>query len=80
MGMANAQRTLHYIRVITEFVAQKEYQDVVQIFGIMNEALITTIGTEQLTAFYREAHDMIRGITGLGEGNGPYMCVERSAV
>ena len=24
---------------------------------------------------YLKAHDMIRGITGIGEGNGPYMVI-----
>lgn len=48
MGMANAQRTLNYIRIITEFISQDEWKDVVVMFGIINEALITTIGTDEL--------------------------------
>jgi len=48
MGMANAQRTLNYIRIITEFISQAEWKDVVPMFGIVNEALITTIGTAEL--------------------------------
>ena len=48
MGMANAQRTLNYIRIITEFISQDEWKDVVVTFGIINEALITTIGTDEL--------------------------------
>ncbi|KAF9008570.1 glycoside hydrolase [Hymenopellis radicata] len=75
MGIANAQRALNYIRIITEFVSQPEYQDVVQMFGIMNEAIINTIGRDALTSFYREAHDMIRGITGVGEGKGFYISI-----
>ncbi|KAF7306449.1 Glycoside hydrolase family 5 protein [Mycena indigotica] len=71
MGMANAQRALDCIRVITEFIAQEQYQDVVQIFGVVNEALMSTIGREQLGAFYIHTHDMIRGITGIGKG--PYI-------
>jgi glucan 1,3-beta-glucosidase len=50
MGIANAQRTLNYIRIITEFISQDQYKDVVPMFGIINEALITTIGTDQLTS------------------------------
>ncbi|KAF9018269.1 glycoside hydrolase, partial [Hymenopellis radicata] len=73
MGIANAQRALNYIRIITEFVSQPEYQDVVQMFGIMNEAIINTIGRDALTSFYHEAHDLIRGITGVGEGKGFYI-------
>jgi hypothetical protein len=29
MGIANAQRTLTYLRVITQFVSQEAYRDVV---------------------------------------------------
>lgn len=75
MGLANAQRALDYMRIITEFVSQPEYQDVVQMFGVMNEAIIAVIGRDALTSFYREAHDMIRGITGVGEGKGFYISI-----
>ncbi|KAG6917252.1 hypothetical protein DXG01_003284 [Tephrocybe rancida] len=75
MGIANAQRALEYIRVFTEFISQPQYKDVVPIFGIMNEAGLTTIGRSQLTSFYLEAHSMIRSITGTGEGNGPYISI-----
>lgn len=75
MGYANAQRTLDYIRTITEFVSQPEYLDLIPVFSIVNEALVSTIGRDQMTSFYLQAHDMIRGITGLGEGNGPYMAI-----
>jgi glucan 1,3-beta-glucosidase len=50
MGIANAQRTLDYIRIITEFISQAEYQDVVPMFGIVNEALVSTIGQSELTS------------------------------
>lgn len=50
MGLANAQRTLDYIRIITEFISQPEYRNVVPMFGIVNEALVTTIGKSQLTS------------------------------
>lgn len=49
MGMANAQRAMNYIRIITEFISQPEYSDVVPMFSIMNEALITVIGTTELS-------------------------------
>ena len=48
MGMANAQRTLNYIRIITEFISQDEWKDVVVTFGIVNEPLIQMIGTDEL--------------------------------
>ncbi|KAF8970877.1 glycoside hydrolase family 5 protein [Flammula alnicola] len=75
MGLANAERTLYYIRVLTEFISQPEYRDLVPIFGIVNEALVSLIGMESITSFYLRAHDMIRNITGLGEGHGPYIAI-----
>jgi glucan 1,3-beta-glucosidase len=48
MGMANAQRMMNYIRIITEFISQDKWKDVVLAFGIINEALITTIGKDEL--------------------------------
>ncbi|TDL22966.1 glycoside hydrolase [Rickenella mellea] len=75
MGMANAQRTLDYIRIITEFISQPQYAHVVPMFGIINEVLFTTIGKDQITSFYLQVHEMIRGITGIGEGHGPYISI-----
>ncbi|KAJ6597891.1 glycoside hydrolase superfamily [Mycena sp. CBHHK59/15] len=76
MGVANAQRTLDYIRIITEFISQPEYRDVVPMFGIINEALMSTIGRDQLTSLYlpRGAQHDPR-ITGLGAGNGPFISI-----
>jgi glucan 1,3-beta-glucosidase len=68
MGIANAQRSLDYIRFITEFISQPEYINLVPIFGIVNEALLGIIGIDSLSRFYLEAHNMIRNITGVGEG------------
>lgn len=75
MGLANAQRALDYIRIITEFISQPEWVSVVPVFSIVNEALVSTIGTDQITTFYLLAHDMIRNITGYGEGHGPYIAI-----
>ncbi|KAJ7134035.1 glycoside hydrolase family 5 protein [Mycena crocata] len=75
MGVANAQRALDVIRIISEFIAQPEYQDVVGMFGIVNEALMQVIGRPVITSFYLEAHRMIREITGLGAGKGPYISI-----
>ncbi|EKM81294.1 hypothetical protein AGABI1DRAFT_72198 [Agaricus bisporus var. burnettii JB137-S8] len=75
MGYANAQRAMEYMRVITEFISQPAYKDVVVMFGVVNEALANTIGADVLTSFYLEVHDMMRGITGKGAGNGPYMSI-----
>lgn len=71
MGLANAERTLYYIRVLTEFISQPEYRNLIPAFGIINEALVDSIGKDAITSFYLKAHDMIRSITGFGEGNGP---------
>jgi hypothetical protein len=49
MGVANAQRTLNYIQIITEFISQPEWQPVAQIFGVINEPLVNTIGMDQMT-------------------------------
>ncbi|EJT98402.1 glycoside hydrolase [Dacryopinax primogenitus] len=73
MGIANAQRALAYIRTLAEFVSQPEYSQVVQYFGVVNEALVDTIGQPQMQTFYLEAYTMIRNITGLGQGNGPFI-------
>ncbi|KAJ8594245.1 glycoside hydrolase family 5 protein [Rhizopogon salebrosus TDB-379] len=75
MGVANAQRALDYIRIITEFISQPEWVDVVPVFSIVNEALVSEIGTDQITSFYLLAHDTIRNITGYGEGHGPYIAI-----
>jgi glucan 1,3-beta-glucosidase len=50
MGIANAQRALNYIRIITEFISQPEWKDVVPVFGIMNEARLDKIGKDMLTS------------------------------
>ena len=52
MGLANAERMLDYIRIIAEFISQPEYRDVVQMFGIINEAVDGTIGQNQISALY----------------------------
>lgn len=75
MGVANAERALEYIRVIAEFISQAEYQPVVPLFSIVNEPLLATIGKDTLTTFYLRAHDMIRNITGIGEGHGPFIAI-----
>ena len=49
MGVANADRTFGYIRVLAEFISQHQYEDVVQMFGVINEPLLGIIGRDQLT-------------------------------
>ncbi|EJD40547.1 glycoside hydrolase [Auricularia subglabra TFB-10046 SS5] len=72
MGYANVQRGLGYIRYITEFISQPQYSNVVTMFGIVNEP---TADVDALRNFYLEAHDVIRSITGFGEGKGPFISI-----
>lgn len=37
MGIANAQRTLNYVRILVEFINQPEYHNVVPMFGVVSE-------------------------------------------
>ena len=47
--MANAERALNYIRIITEFISQPEYTNIVPMFSIMNEPVTGVIGDTELT-------------------------------
>jgi glucan 1,3-beta-glucosidase len=49
MGVANAQRSLDYIRILTEFISQPQYKNVVTMFGITNEPEGSSIGQDALT-------------------------------
>lgn len=71
MGIANAERALYYLRIFTQFISQPEYKDLILILGIVNEPGVDTIGMDSITSFNLKAHDMIRSITGYGDGNGP---------
>ncbi|KAK4047108.1 hypothetical protein OIO90_006310 [Microbotryomycetes sp. JL221] len=73
MGIANAQRTLEIIRTITQFISQPEYKNVVPMFSIMNEPYGPTIGIDTLRHFYLETYNMMRGMTGFGKDNGPWI-------
>ncbi|THH07807.1 hypothetical protein EW145_g3127 [Phellinidium pouzarii] len=75
MGFANAQRMLEYIRVIAEFISQQEYNDLIPMFGIINEPLTGIIGQDQISNFYLQAYDMIRNITGTGERKGAFISI-----
>ncbi|KAH7927098.1 glycoside hydrolase family 5 protein [Leucogyrophana mollusca] len=73
MGLANAQRSLDYIRIIAEFISQPEYRDVVVMFGITNEPQGTLVGQDALSRYYMQAYNNVREASGIGEGNGPYV-------
>ena len=59
MGLANAQRTLNYIRIFTEFICQPEYANVIPMFGILNEPIMLNIGKETLTSLCVTAYGRI---------------------
>lgn len=75
MGIANAQRTLEYIRTLTQFISQPQYSDVVQMFCVLNEPFIPDITAAPMESFYTEVYDVIREVTGLGAGKGPWMVI-----
>ncbi|KAI9509662.1 exo-beta-1,3-glucanase [Russula earlei] len=71
MGLANAQRSLDYIRILAEFISQPQYKDVVTMFGITNEPQGPTIGINSLSRYYLQAYNNVRLAGGTGAGNGP---------
>ena len=60
MGLANAQRTLTYLRILVEFVSQAQYREVVPIVGIVNEILWSAIGDTGVKSWDQVAYDTIR--------------------
>ncbi|KAJ2931107.1 hypothetical protein H1R20_g5984, partial [Candolleomyces eurysporus] len=70
MGLANAQRTLYYIKTLAEFVSQPQWRNVVPMLSILNEPLAPFIGMDQLRSFYVEAYKTVRALTG-----SPYLVI-----
>lgn len=81
MGLANAQRSIYYIRVLTEFISQPQYVNLIPIFGIVNEPLVGIIGVDTITSFYLETYNIMRDITGVGANHGPvsFVSVRRTS-
>ncbi|KAH7092737.1 glycoside hydrolase [Auriculariales sp. MPI-PUGE-AT-0066] len=77
MGLANAQRSLDFIRGVTEFISQDEYKNLVPIIGVVNEPQGQDWDTKPVAMhmFYLHVYKMIREITGIGEGKGPYVAI-----
>lgn len=75
MGIANAQRTLNYLRTFTQFISQPQYKDVVLMLGVLNEVRFEMTGAEAIRSFYSAAYETIRSASGLGAGNGPYVVI-----
>ncbi|PCH41703.1 glycoside hydrolase family 5 protein [Wolfiporia cocos MD-104 SS10] len=68
MGVANAERALDYIRIITEFIAEEGWTDVVTMWGVINEPVVGVIGMDQIRRFYLKTYEMMRDVTGIGKG------------
>ncbi|EAU83584.1 exo-beta-1,3-glucanase [Coprinopsis cinerea okayama7 len=75
MGIANAERTIYYLRVFAQFISQPEYRNVIPMLGLVNEPESRDTGMDTLKSWYLEAYNVIREATGYGEGNGPYLAV-----
>ncbi|CAH7686391.1 glycoside hydrolase superfamily [Phakopsora pachyrhizi] len=75
MGIANAERTLNYIRTLTQFISQPEFKNVVPMFSVLNEPSNDYISHEITSSWYYEVYKKMRDISGVGEGNGPFMVI-----
>ncbi|KAI9605533.1 hypothetical protein KEM48_002152 [Puccinia striiformis f. sp. tritici PST-130] len=75
MGIANAQRTLNYVRTLTQFISQSQYKHVIPTFSVLNEAQTGIIGSGAMRSWYYQVYQMIRNIGGTGTGNGPFMVI-----
>jgi hypothetical protein len=84
MGIANAQRTLEHLRSMTQFISQPGIKEVVPMISLVNEVLSSApdmgnyLAPLAVRSFYYQAHQMIRGITGYGKGNGPIIAFHDS--
>ena len=52
MGIANAQRTLNYIRTLTQFISQEQYALLIPMFSILNEPIAGVIGVDNLRRLF----------------------------
>lgn len=79
-GFANAQRTFNIIRAMTQFISQPDVSPVVPFFSVMNEPQLNSIGLPNAMAFFGQVYLMMREITGMGTGVGPYMMLHSGFV
>ncbi|KAF8641456.1 hypothetical protein AX16_009968 [Volvariella volvacea WC 439] len=75
MGIANAQRSLNYLRTFTQFISQEPYKAVVPIIGVANDVRLDMIGDAAVRSFYFAAYETIRRASGTGVGNGPFIAI-----
>jgi glucan 1,3-beta-glucosidase len=50
MGIANAQRSLNYIRTLVQFASQPQFAPIIPLFAIGNEIAYLNIGGDQVKA------------------------------
>ena len=64
-GALNAQRTLEIHEQLSAFFAQRRYENVVTMYGLVNEPRMVELDTEKVLAWTREAIELIRanGVT-----------------
>lgn len=74
-GLANAQRSLNYLRTLAQFVSQDGIKDVVPMLGLLNEMRASYDEPAIIGAFYQHAYTVIREATGYGAGNGPFLVI-----
>ncbi|KAF8171547.1 glycoside hydrolase superfamily [Mycena galopus ATCC 62051] len=74
MGYTKGRCMLDYIRRSVESIFLHQYKDLIPMFCIVNEAYLPVIGRDVLTSLY--ARNMIRGITGYGADNGPFIGID----
>jgi glucan 1,3-beta-glucosidase len=70
-GIYNAERTIYYLRILTQFLSQPQYKEVIKAIGLVNEPRAATLGHDPLASFNLRAYNVLREVTGFGEGNGP---------
>ncbi|WOO83892.1 putative glucan 1,3-beta-glucosidase D [Vanrija pseudolonga] len=80
MGLANAQRSLDYMRSIAQFITQPEYLPVIQLYGFLNEPNGQVLSQQPIASFYLEAYTQIRKVTGIGAGKGPMLSMHDAFV
>lgn len=79
-GLANAQRSLNYLRTFAQWVSQDGIKDVVPMLSLVNEVQSSVNGEGILGSFYNEAYRVIREATGYGAGNGPFLVIHEGFV
>ncbi|RKP08972.1 glycoside hydrolase superfamily, partial [Thamnocephalis sphaerospora] len=67
-GLAYGERTLRIMREMLEHFSQPKYREVVTLFGILNEPYAEKVGLARVKQWSKQAYQVAREVTGLGEG------------